>query len=257
MTAKVNIAGNLPNTFEGVQLALENAERLFNDSQQVSIPTKVALLEIGLEEIAKTWGIFIGYEKNLFERNPQFLKRFLQLTHIKVDEYNKEVSKISKAISDFFDDVGQEYFSNPFDTISFSNHDAKIEFLSKFIKYIREIQLPILRTSSDRGKLRRDILGRYLSKSKSADMKKADEIIDDILDIDDEQLGDIVSLKEYGLYLHVQNDFYISPNARSFEMETLENLLALLIGMAKNEVSLLSIVLLQTKKNKGESEKND
>ena len=91
---------------------------------------------------------------------------------------------------------------------------------------------------------------RYISKNKSADTKEADEIIDNILDVDDEQLSDIVSLKEYGLYLHVQSDVYIYPSARSFEIETLENLLALLIGMAKNEVSLLFIVLGKTKKTK-------
>lgn len=74
-TVKVNVVGKLPITLEGVQLALQNAERLFNDSQQVSIPTRVALLEIGLEEITKTWGILLGYEKNMFENNPDLLKR--------------------------------------------------------------------------------------------------------------------------------------------------------------------------------------
>lgn len=249
-TVKVNVVGKLPITLEGVQLALQNAERLFNDSQQVSIPTRVALLEIGLEEIAKTWGILLGYEKDLLENNPDFLKTFFQSAHIKVNNYNKEISKLGNAIEDFFDDVGQEYFTSPFDTNSFSDHDAKIKFLSKFIKYIREIQLPLLRSSSDRGKLKRDTLGRYISKNKSADTQEADKIMDNILDVDDEQLSDIVNLKEYGLYLHVQNDVYIYPSARSFEIETLENLLALLIGMAKNEVSLLFIVLGKTKKTK-------
>lgn len=52
---------------EDVQLTLQNIEGLFDDSQQVSIPTTITLLEIGLEEIAKTWGILLGYEKNLLE----------------------------------------------------------------------------------------------------------------------------------------------------------------------------------------------
>ncbi len=81
-------------------------------------------------------------------------------------------------------------------------------------------------------------------------MKEIDKIIDDILDVDDNQLTYIVNLKEYGLYLDVENDVYLSPSARTFETETLENLLALLIGMAKNEVSLLFIVLGKTKKTK-------
>ncbi len=249
-TVRVSMVGKLPITLEGVQLALQNAERLFNDSQQVSIPTRVALLEIGLEEIAKTWGILLGYEKNLLKNNPDLRKTFFQSAHINVGKYNNEISKRGKAIEDFFDDVGQKYFTTPFDTISFSDHNAKIKFLSKFIRYIREIQFPLIRSSSDRSKLIRDILGRYISKNKSADTKEADKIIDNILDVDDEQLSDIVNLKEYGLYLHVQSDVYINPSARSFEVATLENLLTLLIGMAKVEVSFLFIVLGKIKRPK-------
>ncbi len=247
---KVNVVGKLPITLEGVQLALQNAERLFSDSQQVSIPTKVALLEIGLEEIAKTWGILLGYEKNLFDKRPGLMKTFLRSAHISINSYNENIGKLGSVITDFFDDVDPAYFLVPFDTNSFADHGAKIRFLSKFIKYIREIQLPLLRNSSDRGKLKREILGRYISKNKSMDTKEADKLIDEILDVDDEQLSYIVNLKEYGLYLHVEKDVYIYPSARSFETETLENLLALLIGMAKNEVSLLFIVLGKTKKGK-------
>lgn len=247
---KVNVVGKLPITLEGVQLALQNAERLFSDSQQVSIPTKVALLEIGLEEIAKTWGMLLGYEKNLFDKRPGLMKTFLRSAHISINSYNENIGKLGSVITDFFDDVDPAYFLVPFDTNSFADHGAKIRFLSKFIKYIREIQLPLLRNSSDRGKLKREILGRYISKNKSMDTKEADKLIDEILDVDDEQLSYIVNLKEYGLYLHVEKDVYIYPSARSFETETLENLLALLIGMAKNEVSLLFIVLGKTKKGK-------
>jgi hypothetical protein len=249
---KINVVGKLPITLEGVQLALQNAERLFNDSQQVSIPTRVALLEIGLEEIAKTWGILLGYEKNLFDNNPDFLKALFQSAHIVKKSYNKKVSDLSNEITEFFENVDPLYFFTPFDTISFSDHDAKIKFLSKFIKYIREISLPLLRSSFDRGKLKREILGRYISRDKSTDMDGADKIIDYILDVNDEQLSDIVNLKEYGFYLHVQNDVYVNPSARIFEKDTLEKLLALLIQMAKSEVSLLFIVLGKTKKTKKE-----
>ena len=51
----IEIVGKLPITLEGAQLAVHNSERLSIDSKNVSIPTKVALLEIGLEEISKAW----------------------------------------------------------------------------------------------------------------------------------------------------------------------------------------------------------
>jgi len=52
-----------------------------------------------------------------------------------------------------------------------------------------------------------------------------------------------VKFKEYGLYLDIQNGIYISPSSRSYETETLENLLALLLGMAKGELIYLNNVL--------------
>ncbi len=246
----IKIVGKLPITLEGAQLALNNAERLLIDSKNVSIPTKVALLEIGLEEIAKAWGIILNFEKVLFDQNTNALETFLKTAHINRKEYNKKMEEISKSITEFFDENDPESLLMPFNTETFSDHNSKIKFLSTFIKYIREIVLPLLRTSSDRIKQTREILGGYISKNKLSNMKEIDNIIDDILDVDYNQLTYIVNLKEYGLYLDVENDVYLSPSARRFETETLENLLALLIGMAKNEVSLLFIVLGNTKNTK-------
>ena len=246
----IKIVGKLPITLEGAQLAVHNAERLLNDSKNVSIPTKVALLEIGLEEIAKAWGIILNFEKILFDKNSKALETLMQTAHINRKEYNKKIEEIYETITKFFDENDPESLLIPFNTETFSDHNSKIKFLSKFIKYIREIQLPLIRTSSDRIKQAREILGGYISKTKLLNIKEIDKIIDYILDVDDNQLTYIVNLKEYGLYLDVENDVYLSPSTRRFETETLENLLALLIGMARNEVSLLFIVLGKTKESK-------
>lgn len=246
----IKIVGKLPITLEGAQLAVHNAERLSIDSKNVSIPTKVALLEIGLEEIAKAWGIILNFEKILFDQNLNALETFRKTAHINRKEFNKKIEEIYKSIMKFFDENDPESLLIPFNTETFSDHNSKIKFLSRFIKYIREIQLPLLRTSSDRIKQAREILGGYISKNKLSNLKEIDKIIDDILDVDDNQLTYIVNLKEYGLYLDVENDVYLSPSARNFETETLGNLLALLIGMAKNEVSLLFLVLGKTKDTK-------
>jgi len=83
------VVDRLPITLEGVRLALQNAERLFKDSQLVCIPTRVALLEIGLEEIAKTWGILLGYEINLLDNDPEFHKMYYQSAHFVRKSLNK------------------------------------------------------------------------------------------------------------------------------------------------------------------------
>jgi hypothetical protein len=42
-------------TLEGVQLCLQNSERLFQDSGKVTNETCADLIELSLEEIAKAW----------------------------------------------------------------------------------------------------------------------------------------------------------------------------------------------------------
>lgn len=235
--------GNIPISLEGVQLAIENSERLFNDSNNVSTPTKFALLEIGLEEIAKAWGIILAYESDNF-RDHNFGKTFIKKVHISKKKFDSYISKINE---DYKTDIN--WFMKPFDTNTFSQHNKKIEFLSKFIEYIRHTQLPLIRATSDRDKMIRELFGRYISKDKLLNLKDSDKIIDNILNVvDTKQFNDILELKENGLYLDVQNDVFISPSSRSFETETLENLLEILIIMAKNEITLILATLKDMKK---------
>ncbi|MGC8562923.1 MAG: hypothetical protein ACP5NO_07010 [Thermoplasmata archaeon] len=56
------------------------------------------------------------------------------------------------------------------------------------------------------GRATREILGGYISKNKLSDLKEIDKTIDSILDVDDNKLTYIMNLKEYGLYLDVEND---------------------------------------------------
>ena len=51
-------------TFENAKKCLENAERLYDDSKLVSNPTKLALMEIAIEELAKGLILYIRSEPN-------------------------------------------------------------------------------------------------------------------------------------------------------------------------------------------------
>ena len=246
---EINIpgTGKIPISLEGGQLAIENSERLFNDSQNVSTPTQFALLEIGLEEIAKAWGIILSYEFNSIKENRNFLDAYIKKLHIdknKIDNRIKEINSLEALFSE--NDIN--WFMMPFDTKTFSKHNEKIEFLSKFIKYIRTM-LPIMSGTYDPVKRAREIIGRYISRDKLANIKDADKGVDDILNIDTNQIKDILEKKEQGLYLDVQNNVFISPSARIFETETLENLLDLLIGMAKSEMTVILATLKDTPKS--------
>jgi len=242
-TVKVNVIGTIPITLEGAQLAIQNAERLFFDSQKVSIPTKVALLEIGLEEISKAWVILLSFEKGLRDKNDDKIDVFLESAHIDSKKLEEAIRELAPKKGEFFRDYDPSSLSTPFDTKKFSNHKEKIKFLSKFIRYAREIQLPLLERSVDFGKAINEVIGRYLPRNKISNAEENYRVIHDFLSVNDSELEDIVNLKEYGLYLDVQNGIYISPSSRVYETITLENLLAGLLTLAKNELVYLNNVL--------------
>lgn len=252
---KLKIAA-LPVTLEGAQLAIQNADRLFKDSQTVSIPTKVALLEIGLEEVAKGWAIILSYEIKRLDGDQNFEKAFLEVAHIDKKKIKNTVEEMSEKLESFNSKNEPNWFAMPFDVNTFKRHDAKITFLSTFIYYIREIQFPIIRKSSDRIKAIREIYGGYISTSRIADFKDFDQAIDGILDINVEQLNLIIDSKEYGLYLDIENNTIISPSVRRFETTTLESLLSLLIAMAQSELTLLFIVLSKLSTKRGNEPSN-
>jgi hypothetical protein len=240
---RVNVIGQIPKTLEGAQLAIQNAERLFYDSKKVSIPTKVALMEIGLEEVSKAWVILLSFEKDLIDKNKEQIDVFLDSAHIDNKKLKKWTEEFSQKIEEYFGKYDLSFLFIPFDKQKFSNHKEKIKFLSKFILYTREILIPLIESISDVDKKINDVIGPYFSKNKLSELKKNYKAIYDILNINDKNLEYIVKLKEYGLYLDIQNGIYISPSSRSYETETLENLLALLLGMAKGELIYLNNVL--------------
>ena len=232
---------NLKPTVEAIELMIQNAERLLDDSKQVSIPTKFALLEIGLEEVSKAWGMRFTFQKILADKNPDFFETQLKVGHIDTEKISDVLVNILPEISEFFSKYNPDSFMRPFDSDGWKHHEVKISYLSQLIEYINKIALPITRASSDRTKAIGDILGKHISIK--PDLKEIDAEIDSILDVNYEHLTEIVRLKESGLYVDISNGVFISPSSSPFETGTLENLLELLIGMIKGEVKSLLIAL--------------
>ncbi|MEM4005881.1 MAG: hypothetical protein QXM43_09685 [Desulfurococcaceae archaeon] len=85
-------------SLEGVQLCIQNAERLLSDSQNVSLPSKVALLEIGLEGISKAFGLLMMFEKIAFDKNPDLLQKCFKVLHIDSEKYNEKIKEIVELI---------------------------------------------------------------------------------------------------------------------------------------------------------------
>ena len=227
-------------SLDGIQLCIQNAERLLVDSHKVSIPTKMALLELGLEEISKAWGLLLTFEKQTFARNPDLIKIFFECLHIDRKKYNDAIQKNEPNFEKFLSETTLESFMTPFDVDSFTNHDKKIKFLSQLILYIKEIAFPLLKESQDREESTKDILGKYIGK---IDLKTADKVISEILNINEDKLGELVSLKEKGIYVDIEGGTFISPSSRNYYPDILQNLLILLISTSKNELTTLSKTL--------------
>ena len=237
----------IPIGLEGAQLCVQNAERLFQDSQSTSTPTKTALLEIGLEEVSKAWGILMIFEKKIFNENStlsEYLKRAL---HLDEEKFNKITGENENKFREYLGNVQFENLINPFDEKSFSNHNAKINYLSLMIGLVKNISLPIFRYSIDREKLTRELLGKFIPK---IELEDQDKIINEILNINTNNLSEIIRMKEKGLYVDIEGGSLISPSSRVFVPSILNDLLSLLIVLSKNEMVFLAKVLEEYDKNK-------
>ncbi|MHB1507087.1 MAG: hypothetical protein ACYCUZ_03405 [Cuniculiplasma sp.] len=235
----------IPLTLEGIQLCLQNAERLFVDSQKVSLPTKVALLELGLEEISKAWGLLLSFEKKNLDENPDLIWIFFEVMRIDINKYDEAIKNNENNIKKYFSDNTFKSFMTPFDKNSFSNHIAKIAFLSNLVNYIKMISRPLIIQSQDRETFVRDIIGKFVGE---INIKDSDRTIEDILNIKEDQLLELVSFKEKGFYVDIEGGTLISPSSRTYYPYILEDLLILLIAMNKNEVTVISKILNMSKK---------
>lgn len=251
MTIKSNIVRvtvkkkprSIPVTLEGSQLCLENAERLFDDSQDVSLPTAFALLEISLEETSKALGLLMAFEMKQFNENPNTLQRFMELSGIAPEEYNKRIPMIRKEISDFFERNGENFFLNPFDESTWKKHEEKVHYISEFIGYMKEVTLPILRNSQDRLKSIESLYGKYFPKLDPMFISDIDNRIDEILSVNEQYLKDLINIKNQSLYVEHVGDFLMSPSSRNYVIEVLENLTWFLIVTLKNEIGILTMAL--------------
>ncbi len=225
---------------EGIQICIQNAERLRLDSQNVSPPTEMALLELGLEEISKAWILLMRFETQSFLTNSVLLSRFLDIAHIDETKFKEIVEENRTEIEKYILSSSLESFITPFDSHSFTDHKAKINYLSNLVGYIKKISLSTVQQSQNREEFAKDILGKFIGE---IDIESMDETISEALNINEDQLGELISIKEKGIYVDIEGGYLISPSSRNYFPKVLINLLVLLIATCKNELITLSKAL--------------
>ena len=234
---------------ESVQIYIENVTRLTEDSSKVSTPTRFALLELALEELAKAWAILFSIEIKTFEENEDFEKEYIKINYIDKNAFDRALDERLK----FLDISQSKIFDgslSDINSVNFTKHQVKIEYIGDLIKLLREILLPVSRYSLDRVKLASDILGKYIAPMDSSTVANADVLVVSILSIKTDHLIEILRIKNSSLYVDAIGNHLISPSARNYEIKTLENLVLLLTVLIKNELILFSKTMSQYNKKK-------
>ena len=231
---------SIPVTLESLQLCLNNAERLFEDSQNVSVPSAFALLEISMEETSKALGLLMAFEMKQFKENPNSLQKYMELSGIAQKEYNEVVQKISKDTKDFFEKNGENFFLMPFDEKTWKDHKSKVDYISEFIVYMKKVTFPILRGSQNRLVLIESLYGKHFPKLAPESVTEIDKKIYEILSINEQHLEEIINMKNQSLYVELTGNSLVDPSSRNYVLEVLESLTWLLITVIKNEIGILS-----------------
>ena len=216
-----------------IQLFLINAERLYNDSKTVSFPTKVALIEISLEEVAKGWFFMLKFLK----RHPMELsiaENFIESSAINKIPTN-ELNEFSKKFSDLVDRVESFTYND------LIYHKKKIEILSLIKQWIQnildlQIKYPFLTSYEKISEFvtRGIIRERFDTNEIKNVLQKAKEFLSQI---NEDKLEKITKLKEDGFYVDITPSGHAkSPTLlteSSLNLNYLEIFLQLLIDYLK------------------------
>jgi len=215
---------NLDNiNLQDIQLCINNAERLYKDSKSVSNPTRLALIELSLEEISKGWIFYFKY----IDKNPNSLDLFIKKSGKgDIDEIDKkhpdsvkEYDKLRKILESFkYEDL--------------KNHDLKIDFLIQLKKFLQSWYF--ISTFIDYQKIQENII-RGITKE-NFDLDSAINVYKDFLNqINENNLGKLIDMKNDALYVdltpsgHIKSPDLLNSDYLMNELEPIENFLNFLI----------------------------
>ena len=208
---------------EITELCLLNAERLLVDSEKVSEPTKAALIELSLEEIAKGLGLYFLYFKGevekqdikLSEESKQRLNEFL--------EKNKETINGLK-ISDMF-----------------SMHKEKLKFLGFLIEFLKVLPNIFLNETEFTKLSISQIVGPAFNSENFPDTSEELEKLDKILKMFNSQnISALQEIKENGFYVDIKNNNVIAPAANLYVNEIFFTIAKILIYFLKGIIKSVS-----------------
>jgi len=223
-------------TKEGIQLCAANAERLLDDSTKTSAPTRVALIELALEEAAKGWMLYF----RLMRDNPEAVKAsgvvdFARSALVQGTK-GRTIDELTDIIASFKDHA-QLLMRPPLDE-AFQHHRVKLAYVRALVETLA-IVLPISsKVEYPPELLKRAIQGpaRFGGLPPADRVARARKLFDEFLS---QEVAEISVLKESGFYVDISGDgSFISPMSRVFKTAALEELADLLVTSLKGSIRL-------------------
>lgn len=221
---------------EGIKACVLNAERLYKDSLNVTEPTKLALMEIAIEEVSKGWWIafMLMTSPDNIERTKN---RFGELMPIgtSFEKTHKEIVDNP----DYKEIIGRikETITKPIDLVSFRKHKRKLEFMKEVKEYL-EFYYPFITSLVDveqAAKLAKIVGGKYDSVEIPANVlsEAKKHALDPLKGLDDKFFTELDGLKEEGFYVDYKDGEYIQPGIHQYNSKNLENYLKTTLALLK------------------------
>ena len=187
-------------TLENVDKCIDNAFRLYDDASKTSVPTKAALIELGIEEMAK--GLLITFKTPEFEKQSLFWSLYDDSIFAGQNGNNFKESLEQYKIVDF----------------TTHRHDKKLDIIQFVFKKAEELYS---NNKTDLGILFDIILKyyeQYFQKSNEGPFNMLDKGFSFLKGIN---ITKLFEKKNDGFYVNFKNGKAIAPKDESFQINEL------------------------------------
>lgn len=224
-----------------IDLCLKSSDRLSKDADRASLPTRVALLELSLEELGK--GAILGLLL-LTKRVLPWLAGPEQPLYSDVARMYRQVisPKLRAELSSILDPVFSSSFQGDVEA-AFRDHRVKLEYVDRLNRLIATVMsafqehpefmnVTMKEYERIRGRWRTLLYGEMMRRGGKRFAKLHSEAV-----IPDE--GELIRLKKEGLYVGLGTDRCLEPRGLASDVKALRKL----IGTTRVTVSAMAVLL--------------
>ncbi|WP_298276401.1 hypothetical protein [Ferroplasma sp.] len=206
-------------TVENVKKCIDNADRLYEDALKTSLPTRAALIELSIEELAK--GFLVLY------KTPEFENSAIKAEFVDTDKILDDLERTDfiKTIDEF--KIGD--FTKHF-------HREKLNFIESLVKMSQQFFAAYKTQMEPLIKVYASNYSQYLSKSIVDPMKILQEALSNL---SGSGISDLDKIKEDGFYVDFKDGKVTEPQNISFPIQNLSSVFSFLRLLAQNIMILL------------------